>query len=669
MRLVVAADALERRAPEAAQVDGQRRPGLAAHVEGRAPDTEAGGHRASHGPLELVRALRGHDAADVVGAGLLEGRDAGAHVVGRDHGVPVDADDDIARAARDRRVQPGRRASRGVVDDMHVVVGRRQRPGHRHGAVPGGADGDDDVELAGIVLLQEPLHGVEEVPLLVHHRHDDGHVRPLRHDASSVPNARWRIRPGCVAVVLVRKCSSAHRCGVTGGVPDVHVADAVRAVHEAAVREDPVEQRAIDALGHRPPPADGRQVGTGDEHRPAGHEVGVLLRRVRRPEHRRVLGLEVDPVQGLADDLRTRVLARENEVPYVVGSVVVVVVHLRDERTLGAVAARLEGLPQRSRAVDRHHGHRVGHVLGQLPHPRRVDAVAMRPHHDLQARVAKCRHLPEGVLEVIGTMGDEHDAHRRPCVQRRGGPVLPQGMTSSLHRRDLPAEVIILFGQGMRVRGDDDAAGIELMGDGRRQRVGHDRAHAAEGRHLRRAEGPGDHDAGVGDLDDDGLVVDGRRAHGGGPDRSTSHRAVDGRIDVDVEGMAVPRPDVRGHVDRGSPLGPAVGVDVGNEEDVATTNVRIAGLVGQEDVVELTGERGGRPRQAGGEGQQRAQVANRDGAKAADGGGEHEGGVRGLGEDQPDPDARALRLHAELAHAGQPWTADPAGNGGATGRR
>ena len=63
--------------------------------------------------------------------------------------------------------------------------------------------------------------------------------------------------------------------------------------------------------------------------------------------------------------------------------------------------------------------------------------------------------------------------------------------------------------------------------------------------------------------------------------------------------------------------------------------MRIAGLVGQEDVVELTGERGGRRRQAGGEGQQRAEVAGRDGAKAADGGGEHEGGVRGLGEDQP----------------------------------
>ena len=68
--LVVAAEPLQHLAAEHPEVDRVGRALLAADVEAGLADADRAGHRDRDGPLEVGDALGGHQAADVVGAGL-----------------------------------------------------------------------------------------------------------------------------------------------------------------------------------------------------------------------------------------------------------------------------------------------------------------------------------------------------------------------------------------------------------------------------------------------------------------------------------------------------------------------------------------------------------------------------------------------------------------------
>ena len=123
-------------------------------------------------------------------------------------------------------------------------------------------------------------------------------------------------------------------------VAHVHVSQSVGAVHQTAGLEHAIEQCAVHRPGNRTPATDLGQVSRGDEHRSAGDEFCKALGRVGGSEHRGVRCGEIHPVEGLANDLRTGIHAREYEVPDVRRGVVIVVVHLRDKFAVGSGACR-----------------------------------------------------------------------------------------------------------------------------------------------------------------------------------------------------------------------------------------------------------------------------------------------------------------------------------------
>src|SRR5690606_6719620 len=175
-RFVVAADPLERAAPERPEVDGLDLAGLAAGVEPGVADAELGRHRAGHGLLERGDALGRHDPADVVGAGLLHRLDRGPDVVGRQQRVAVHPDDDRVLGRLDRDVETLRGAPGRVRDDQDARVLGGELAGDLLGAVAAGADGEHEFQLAGVVLGEDAAHGVGQMALLVEdrHHHRDG---------------------------------------------------------------------------------------------------------------------------------------------------------------------------------------------------------------------------------------------------------------------------------------------------------------------------------------------------------------------------------------------------------------------------------------------------------------------------------------------------------------
>src|SRR5690606_5295855 len=178
---------VQRGAPEHAEVAGVGGPGGAADVEGRGAHADLGGRRAGDGLLEGGDALGRHHAADVVGSCLVQGLDRYPQVVGREHGVAVDPGDDAVAGGGDGGVERVGRAAGGVGDDDHPAVGGGDLVGDLLCAVLRRSDGEDDFDLAGVLLGEDLVDGFAEMALLVQDRHDDG-------DGGPATRLRWRVR-------------------------------------------------------------------------------------------------------------------------------------------------------------------------------------------------------------------------------------------------------------------------------------------------------------------------------------------------------------------------------------------------------------------------------------------------------------------------------------------
>ena len=116
------------------------------------PDPDRARHGGSHRALEVGHALGRHQAADVVGAGPLQGLHGHADVVGGHQRVPVEPDDDLVAGGRERQVEARAGGPGRVVDQPDPVVGRGQPARDLVGAVPGRPQREDHLERAGVVL-------------------------------------------------------------------------------------------------------------------------------------------------------------------------------------------------------------------------------------------------------------------------------------------------------------------------------------------------------------------------------------------------------------------------------------------------------------------------------------------------------------------------------------
>ena len=77
--------------------------------------------------------------------------------------MTVDTDDDVTVDSGDRRVQTRRRATGGVVDDPHMRMRIGKRLRNSVCAVLRGPNGDRDIQITGVVLVQQFLDGVPQV--------------------------------------------------------------------------------------------------------------------------------------------------------------------------------------------------------------------------------------------------------------------------------------------------------------------------------------------------------------------------------------------------------------------------------------------------------------------------------------------------------------------------
>ncbi|OEI69235.1 hypothetical protein Cus16_1073 [Curtobacterium sp. ER1/6] len=172
--LVEQADREQALAPEDAQVRGLGRTRLPTDVVGRATQSDAAAVGQGHRALERRPPLGVHDPADVVGPGLEQHADRDARVVGRQHRVRVDADHDGVHRRPDGDVQAGRRRADDVLDRTHTGIGGAHLRDQLVRAVDRRAEGEDDLERAGVVLLEQARDRGADLGDLVEHRH---HVR------------------------------------------------------------------------------------------------------------------------------------------------------------------------------------------------------------------------------------------------------------------------------------------------------------------------------------------------------------------------------------------------------------------------------------------------------------------------------------------------------------
>jgi hypothetical protein len=150
-----------------------------ADVEPGLPDTQPAGHRSRDSLLELGHSFRRHHAADVVGTRPHQGVHRDLHIVGREHRVPVDADDDVVRRRPYPQVEPGAGSAGGVVDAADPGVAARDLGGHLVGAVGGGPHRHQQLERARVLLCEDVRHRAAQMTLLVEDRHHDRDAGPL----------------------------------------------------------------------------------------------------------------------------------------------------------------------------------------------------------------------------------------------------------------------------------------------------------------------------------------------------------------------------------------------------------------------------------------------------------------------------------------------------------
>ena len=215
--------------------------------------------------------------------------------------------------------------------------------------------------------------------------------------------------------------------GVAGAVPDQHESGAVGPVYRPAGAQNVLHQPQVLARRHVAPAADLLQVAAGDQQRAADQEVAVGLPLAGEAVDHPIRGGKVDELGGLAHQLRARVLAREHQVPDVVGAVAVVVVHLGQQLPAGRGDRGVQRRAQR-RAARHAHDPAGKRQLGRAP----LDAdegrfVPVQRQHQLQPRIGLRRHRGERLRHQRRAPGRQQHRHVRQ-VRRAARPrgVVPQ---------------------------------------------------------------------------------------------------------------------------------------------------------------------------------------------------------------------------------------------------
>ena len=222
--------------------------------------------------------------------------------------------------------------------------------------------------------------------------------------------------------------------GVAGGVAAQQVAQAVGAVDRGAGAQHGVQQLGVDVAAYGAERADAAEQPAVDEHRAAGHEVGVELGAVPAPDGD-VLGGEVVELRRGADQLGPGVGTGEQQVGDEVGAVPVVVVHLQHQVAVGRGDRTGEHVAEQHRLLLRHQHHALGELRpGQLAYLAGVGVEAVRGQHQLEVGVAaaclatwrSAKASISGRLVASTTLTVGSAATRtpiRPAICRRQAPV------------------------------------------------------------------------------------------------------------------------------------------------------------------------------------------------------------------------------------------------------
>ena len=139
-----------------------------------------------------------------------------------------------------------------------------------------------------------------------------------------------------------------------------HEAGTMRPVHAPACPQDVLDQPLINASPHRPPTAHPVEVATRNQQGAPGQGPRPIVFAVSAEL---VNGLvrrgQIDELEPLAHHLRLRVFVREHEVPDVVGTVEIVVVHLGQQGPARRRGGDVEHRAERFMRGDPHYLRRV----------------------------------------------------------------------------------------------------------------------------------------------------------------------------------------------------------------------------------------------------------------------------------------------------------------------
>ena len=142
-------------------------------MEGAATQAELRGVGDGDGLLEGGTTLGVHDSTDIGRPGSLQQLDSRRDVLRAELTVSVDAHDDLVLRSGHTEVKGLGGGAAGIVDDPNAIVPGSQLLSDLSGAVSAGSDGEDDLHLSRVALIEDTGHRFLEIPFLVPHRYDN----------------------------------------------------------------------------------------------------------------------------------------------------------------------------------------------------------------------------------------------------------------------------------------------------------------------------------------------------------------------------------------------------------------------------------------------------------------------------------------------------------------
>ena len=120
---------------------------------------------------------------------------------------------------------------------------------------------------------------------------------------------------------------------------------------------------------------------------------------------------QVDGFQGFADKLCARVLVGKHQIPDVIGTVEVVVVHLRQQRSVGLLRRLIEDGPKRLVTAHADHANGQRQASDEPFYFRFLESVAVQRQHELQPRVVLPRNVSDSPAEKTRTFRGQQNRY------------------------------------------------------------------------------------------------------------------------------------------------------------------------------------------------------------------------------------------------------------------